>query len=690
MNELLFEIGTEEIPAGYIAPALQKMESSLQQRLQALGLEYASMQTAGTPRRLTITVADLQERQKDAEKKHIGPSVKAAYDDAGNPTKAAIGFAGSRGVAVEALQKVQTEKGEYLMAIEQVNGKATDELLPELLGELMVAIPFPKSMRWGDGSITFARPVQWLLALYNGKPVTVQLEELSSSDKTCGHRFMGNGFFSVNGWQDYTAKLRDAHVVVDPIVRREKVIEEVQGAVAGSSAGDGAVAVLDAGLVDTVTNLVEEPFGVCGSFDEKFLQLPPEVLITSMREHQKYFPVVDGDGVLLPYFVAVNNTRVEDQELAASGHERVLRARLEDALFFFTEDRKKKLAALQSGLEGIIFQNKLGTMLEKSGRVEKLSAFIADKIASDKTEDAKRAARLAKCDLLSEMVGEFPSLQGVMGREYAGADGEKAEVAQAIAEHYMPIRAGSELPNGILGIIVALADRMDTLVGCFGIGEKPTGTTDPFGLRRQALGLLHILGGKEISLSLSELAQQAVAGYEGSVALADDTVAVVLEFIRLRFSNDMIAAGRMAGAVEAAVSGAFDDVLDCQKRITALEEMGASEDFAVLAGSYKRIRNIIKDNSSDEIDAALLTEQEEKDLAAVLKKTEEEVLPLIAESNYAGALQSMLQIKDPLDTFFDKVMVMAEDTAVRQNRLNLLTGLGNLVLRVGDISRMSS
>ncbi|MHB8811045.1 MAG: glycine--tRNA ligase subunit beta, partial [Desulfobulbaceae bacterium] len=533
MCELLFEIGTEEIPAGYIQPALQGMAEAAKARFADLGLACGRTETLGTPRRLALVVYDLQERQQDRIVEHTGPAKQAGFDKEGNPSKAALGFARSRGVDVADLKVVATPKGEYLMAVEQVKGRTAAELLPEVLASLIRELSFPKSMRWGQGTITFARPIQWLLAQLDGQTLPLTIDGTTAGATTRGHRFMAPGPVKVAGPADYTAKLRDHYVLVDPAERRAAVIAEVQQAVARFAGEPGAKPLLDEGLVDTVTNLVEIPWGVCGSFDTKFLELPGEVLITSMREHQKYFPVAGADGRLLPRFVAVNNTRVDDLELAVNGHQRVLRARLEDALFFFRADKKRTLADRQQELAGIVFQNKLGTMLAKSERVARLARTLAARFAPQKTDSAVRAASLAKCDLLTAMVGEFPTLQGIMGREYALLDGEPAEVAQAIVEHYKPVRAGGELPEQIVGAIVGMADRIDTLAGCFAIGERPTGTTDPFGLRRQTLGLLHIILGHKLHLSLADLIREALAGYQESIRVAPDAAEQLLEFIRL-------------------------------------------------------------------------------------------------------------------------------------------------------------
>ena len=687
MTQLLFEIGTEEIPAGYLKPALAFMEKSICERFTGLGLAFGKVQTVATPRRLTLAVDDLQERKEDSRQQHIGPAKKAAFDGAGNPTKAAMGFARSKGIAVEDLQVVDTPKGDYLMAVEEVKGRETLELLPELLNELLRSIPFAKSMHWADSSLTFARPIQWLLALYNGKVIEFAVEQVQAGNTTPGHRFMSPKAVPVQDYEQYLKVLAEKSVIADIATRRAMVVDEVEKAVAARIGSKGK-AVLDQPLIDTVTNLVEIPFAVCGSFDEKFLALPDEALITSMREHQKYFPVVDKDNGLLPLFVAVNNTDIEDKELAANGHQRVLRARLEDGLFFFNEDKKRTLSSRMADLTGIIFQHKLGSMAEKSERIAVLAGWLAHQLAPELQEDAVRAARLAKVDLLTEMVGEFPSLQGIIGRDYALLDGEKPAVATAIHEHYLPVRANGSLPESMIGALVGLADRMDSMVGYFAINERPTGNKDAFGQRRLAIGLINIILGLDLSLSLGQLAEKALAGYE--LEAKEDTLAQLLAFIRLRFENDQIAGGQQQEVVEAATSVGCDDLTDCLQRIQALNGMRNSDGFAVLAGSFKRIRNITKDYQPDstEINTQLLEHDVEKELYTTFSMVAQQVLPLVEQGAYSEALTTMLTMKDPVDRFFDEVMVMAEDPAVRANRLKLLSALGTLVRQVGDISRM--
>ncbi len=688
MKDLLFEIGTEELPAGFLAPAMDQLASLFRTKAEKLKLVFTGLRTYSTPRRLALIVDQLAERQEDSREELLGPSKQAAFDDQGNPTRAAEGFARSKGVTVDQLSLVATEKGEYLQLVRQVAGVATEALLPELLKEILVELSFAKSMKWGSNQLTFARPIQWLLARFGEDTVVFEHEGIVSADRSRGHRFLAPGDFPVATAADYEQALEERFVLAGVERRRQRVLDEIKTAVADADFGGGAEVAVDQGLLDTVTNLVEVPFGVCGRFAEKFLQIPAEVLITSMREHQKYFPVVDRDGSLLPGFVAVNNTRVRQIEVTRTGHERVLRARLEDAFFFFESDKKVRLAERLDALSGIIFQARLGSMRDKVDRVVKLTRLLADTLEPAIVDDACRAALLCKADLTSNMVGEFPSLQGAMGSAYAAHDGEPENVVLAIREHYLPLRAGSALPATSAGALVGLADRIDTIAGCFGIGQTPTGTTDPFGLRRLALAVIHIIEQHRYAVSLSDLFSKALALYGDRVAGGAETVEQIMLFVKGRFVNDCTARGLDNRAVEAASSVECDDVNDCLQRIEALSAIRRQESFEVLAGSFKRIRNIIKDHRETAVDSSLLTEPAEQELYVVYHRLQDAGDERLPRRDYLGFLEEMLALKEPVDRFFDDVMVMADDEAVRTNRLNLLTGIGTLILAVGDISRM--
>ncbi len=688
MRDLLFEIGTEEIPAGFIAPALKQLETRFARKTAELKIDHGAISVMGTPRRLALIVRDIVEKQEDSREELLGPSKKAGFDADGNMTRAAEGFARSKDADVKELRLVETPKGEYLMLVREVKGDETKHLLPELLQSLLLDLSFPKSMRWGSNHHTFARPIQWIVALFGQEILSVCHEGIVSGNLTRGHRFLANELFAIQGAATYEEQLAEKFVLVDPSKRRTEVVTAIKRAVADSTELPGGRVAIDEELVDTVNNLIETPFGVCGVFDVKFLQLPAEVLITSMREHQKYFPVVNAENELLPGFVAVNNTKVKDTDITRKGHQRVLRARLEDALFFFNSDKEVRLENRIEKLKGIIFQAKLGTMLEKNERLVKLMRLLAEKVDSSLIEEGCRAALLCKTDLLSDMVGEFPSLQGIMGSAYALHDGEKPSVAMAIKEHYMPRRAGTDIPPSDIGALLGLADRFDTLAGCFGIGQIPTGTADPFGLRRISLAILHIIAGKNYAISLREIVHKALALYGGKVDGGSETVEAVLSFVKGRFSNDCISRGFPAEVVDAAVSVDFDNVNDCQKRIDAILKISLEPAFKILAASYKRIRNIIKDNRDTSVSQDLFEHQAEEKLYSLFLEVSSEMEQLVAVKEYSKALQAMLKMKEPVDNFFDEVMVMSDDMTVRQNRLNLLTALGDLILQVGDISKL--
>lgn len=688
MSHLLFEIGTEELPAGYIDPALKQLREKFSERAKDLQIGFGDIATMATPRRLTLIIYDLADKQKDIREEIIGPSAKAGFDQDGKPSKAALGFAKSKGASPEELSVVATDKGEYLMLVREVQGLSVQQLLPEILYQLLLELTFAKSMRWGGNKHTFARPIQWLLALYGHEVVEFEHEGIRSSNTSMGHRFLNNYEITIKDATTYEQQLAEVNIIADQEKRKNAVVQTINGAVAVSPSLSHGKIFIDENLLATVTNLVELPCGICGSFDDKFLSLPDDVLITSMREHQKYFPIVDEHGSLLPGFVAVNNTRMEDESLTRKGHQRVLRARLEDALFFFNSDKERKLDELLPGLEGIVFQAKLGTMGEKSARLVKLTSMLGEKLAPAAKENGCRAAQLCKVDLLTDMVGEFPSLQGVMGEAYANISGEKPEVALALREHYMPKRSGADLPTGAEGVLVGLADRFDTLAGCFGIGQIPTGTADPFGLRRISLAILQLIQNRGYSLSLREVFHKALALYGERVDGSSSTVTGILSFIEKRYINDQIAKGKDPEAVAAAVAVAFDDVNDCTLRVEALSNLKNNPSFAVLASAYKRIRNIIKENEAIEIREDLLIEDAEKNLFYLLTEVREKMTSLLGVKNYQEALENLLKMKEPVDRFFDEVMVMADDQAVRRNRLNLLTALGELVLKIGDISKM--
>ncbi len=695
-RDLLLEIGAEELPASFVTPALADLERILTERMTAARLGHGPVRTYGTPRRLAVLVSGVAERAEDVTREVTGPSVKAAFDKDGKPTTAAEKFAQSVGKRVEELTRITTPKGEYLGTRVEEKGKPAFEILQEVLHAATHGINFPKSMRWGEVEVTFARPVQWVVALLGEEVVPVVLGDVRSGRTTYGHRFHAAAPITLEKPSDYVPALTHAHVVPDVAERRALVLERVRAAAVRA----GGALLEDEGLLDQVTNLVELPSPVVGTFEERHLDLPPEVLIQEMKGHQRYFSVVDSRGKLLPRFVAVSNTPVRDEALSVRGYERVLKARLSDGRFFFDEDRKQPLAARVVKLQRVVWQGKLGTYAEKVERFSKLALALADRTGhGDLKPTIERAAHLAKADLVTGMVGEFPELQGVMGREYAKASGEKPEVALAIYEHYLPRGAHDALPTRDEGALIGLADRLDTLVGIFAIGRKPTGAADPFGLRRAAIGIVNLVLARGYRFSLSEAVDQALALVQPKVAdikrkAGEPPVrAEVLEFFRARLEALWREEAR-TDVVEAVLSTGFDDLVAARKRLEALVAIVGRADFAPLASAFKRVANIVekqgKDVAAGPTDPARLVDPAEKALHEAFVRARGKVTDSIRADDYAGALREITGLKPAVDTFFEKVMVMAEDRALRENRVRLLTEIGGLFGRIADVTRFQA
>jgi len=685
--ELFLEIGTEEIPAGFLRPAMNDLERLLRKELDAARIACGAMRTYATPRRLAIAVQGVAANQERQELTVAGPSVKVAFDAEGKPTRAAEGFARANGVAVAELSRMTTDKGEYLYLSKVEEGRPTADLLPEILPRVIAAIPFKKSMRWKDLDIRFARPMHWIVALYDGLVVPFSYGNLQSGNHSYGHRFMGPGPFPVSGLQSWLEETRRHFVMADPAERRELIAREIERVAHGA----GGELNPDPELLDEVAFLVEDPTPLCGSFEDKYLELPRELLITSMREHQRYFTLVGKDGKLLPRFITISNTRPEDPSVVVKGNERVLRARLADAMFFWTEDRKVKLESRLEALKNVVYQQKLGTSYEKVLRFSALAVSLADQLDPEVKELTERAALLAKCDLETGMVYEFPELQGVMGREYARLEGENERVALAIHEHYLPTGAGGVLPSDNVGAFVSIADKIDTICGCFGVGLIPTGTADPYALRRSAIGILNIILERGYRFSLPQLVKESVVLLEGKLTRpAAEVRADVIEFIRLRLVNLLTGQDFPADVVDAVLAAAFDDVVDAVARVKALTELKGRTDFEPLAVAFKRVVNIIKGGVATPVDPGLFEADCERALQQALATAAGEVATRVAAGDYPGALRTIAGLRVPVDAFFDGVMVMAKDEKVRENRLALLTGVAQLFAGIADFSRIAA
>ena len=684
-KELLLEIGTEEIPATFLPKALRDLEEIARGELAANRIRHGEIRTMGTPRRLFLTADGLAERQEDQVIEKLGPAARVAFDEQGNPSRAAIGFARGQGIGIAELERVTTEKGEYLCARKMIIGEATEVLLPAILTKVITGIPFRKSMRWSDQEFRFARPIHWILALFDGRIVPLRIANVESCNTSRGHRFMGPDSFPVENLEGYLAGTRNHFVVVDPAERKEIIREETRKA----AATVGGRVLPSEELLETVTFLTEYPTVVCGNFDREYLKLPPDVLITTMIHHQKYFPVVDERGALLPHFITINNTLARDPAVVKRGNEKVIRARLSDARFFFEADRKIPLDRRVEDLKKVVFHTLLGTSYEKVMRFQKLAGWIAGRIDPTLAGRVDRAALLAKADLDTQMVGEFAELQGIMGREYALLAGEDPVVAKAIHEHYLPAAAGGDLPETDEGAIVSIADKTDSICGFFGVGLIPTGTADPYALRRQALGVINIILAKRYPFSLGSLIDESLAILGPLLKrTSDETKTAVLEFFKGRFENQLISQGHPYDVVDAILATGMDSLVAADDKIRAMADFKSDPDFQPLAIAFKRVVNIIRGFQNGAVDPGLFSGTEEKNLHEAFLKIHETVFMHISRGDYSGVLGELARLREPVDAFFETVLVMAEDEKIRFNRLSLLEEISTLFHDVADFSRI--
>ena len=688
-RDLLLEIGTEEIPAAFFPAALDDLRGLVIRALDEARLAHGEARIFGTPRRLAVLVSGVAEEQARVVRQEIGPPVKHAFEADGSPKKAALNFAEKVGVPVERLARIEQPKGEYLAATVEEVGRPAAEVLPELLASAVRSIPWKKSMRWGDVEVQFARPVHWILARFGAEVVPFTFGDVTSGGFTRGHRFLAPGNLDIPEPAAYVELLRRAEVIVDPAERRQAVLA---AALAGAAETGGKL-LLDDALLDEVTFLVERPSPIVGRFEESYLDLPREVLVSEMRGHQKYFSVTTPDGsALLPAFVAIANTPVRDPGQARRGFERVLRARLADGRFFYDEDRKAPLASFVDRLKKVTFQQKLGSSHEKMERFRSLALWLSDRLGLPPAsrEAIERAATLCKADLVTGMVGEFPDLQGVMGREYALASGESEAVARAIYEHYLPRGQGGGLPTADEGAVIGIADRVDTVCGIFGIGKPPTGTADPFGLRRAALGIIHVTLARRYRYDLGKLVDQALAHLEPKLAKPVAEVrAQVLEFFRGRLKN-LWAEEYPAEVVEAVLAAGFNDLVAVRERLAAVDRMLGDPDFRALAEGFSRTNIVEKAKSipKGDVDAELFEKEAERMLFKSFLGTRQAVEEKLRRDEFGPALQDFVGLRGPLDQFFIDVMVMAEDPRVRDNRLKLLAEIRELFGKVADFGRM--
>jgi glycyl-tRNA synthetase beta chain len=697
---LLLEIGTEELPYQFIAPALRSLQEHTEQLLKDQRLSFGTVRTIGTPRRLVVLVEQLAVQQAAAVKEAMGPSKAVAFDQAGQPTKAAIGFASGQGIPVEKLEIRTTAKGEYVFAVKQEQGQPAATVLAQQFPKLLAGLSFPKAMHWNETGVRFARPIRWLLALCHGTVLPFEYAGIRAGSVSYGHRFVGRGQgdakkgFPVRTIAQYLQEAERHGVLVDQ-ERRRAMIQEQLGSLAKAA---GGMLHQDEELVEQAVYAVEYPHTILGSFEPRYLSLPKDVLMTSMKEHQGFFALVDGKGGLLPNFLAVTNMKLPDMKLIREGNERVLSARLADAKFFYDEDRKTTLEERLEKLKAVTFHQKLGNVFQRSMRVKALARYLAEQMG-DRTlvETAERAAELSKGDLLTGIVGEFPTLQGTMGGEYARHDGEQPDVAQAISEHYLPRGMEGEIPRTLGGRIVSLADRLDKIAGFFRAGIIPKGSEDPYALRRDALSIVRIIVESRSPINISPALEQAddllrQSGVEGNASGARQSP---LDFIveRLRFYAGTAGGIKRDDVISAVLTSenilrlSFGDLMD---RMNTLEAVTTKPEFDPLIIGFKRAHRLCEKETWDRkpVDPALFTHEAEGDLYRASLKASGQVKACMEQGDYSAALDLLVRMKEPIDAFFTGVMVNVEDRAVRANRLTLLRDVDELFLTFADFSQI--
>ena len=700
--ELLIEIGSEEIPAGEVATAVASLRDQLVLALDEHRLGHGPVTTYATPRRLTVVVEAVQGRQDDLTKEVSGPPVKFAFKD-GEPTKAAVGFAKGLGLTVDQLGRTQTAKGEYLCAVVQEKGRSAAELLTPLLPELIAKIPFRKTMRWGAGEATFVRPIQWIVALLGDRVLPFTYGDVTAGRQSQGHRFAAPEPFDVTSAQQYRSAMADKHVVLDVGQRRQQIVD-VATQLASSVNG---VLRSDDPLIDEVVMLVEQPVAMLCEFDASYLEIPQEVLISEMREHQRYLSIVDAAGKLMPYFVVIANSAVEDEVVVKGGYLRVLTARFADGAFFYTEDQKRKSVDRVEALESVQFHRALGSVRDKVERSVHMAFWCAqrlglvDAVPADTWALARdggggfawslaRAGWLMKTDLVTRMVYEFPDLQGVMGHAYAKIDGEPAEVAAAIEAHYLPRGAGDDLPEGDLGALLGLGERLDTIAGIFSVGKGPTGTADPFGLRRAALAIINVLRARGWHLSIDDAVAAAVEGIgEKRKKDAGQVSEEIREFFRGRLRGVITGRGVPSDVAEAVLVAGYDDMVDAANRAEALASLRSKPEFEPIAVAFKRVANILKGQSPAPVDPEVLTDDAERALLSATRTVAATLAGLVEARDFDGAFGAIAELRPSVDAFFDAVMVMDSDPAVRARRVAIVGQVHQIFAPLADFTKLS-
>jgi glycyl-tRNA synthetase beta chain len=685
-RHLLFELGSEELPPKTLLTLAKALQDGIVAGLNEAGVAFTGSRFYATPRRLAVLVENLETAQPNKKVEKRGPALQAAYAPDGSPSKAALGFAASCGTTFDQLQELKTDKGAWLSYTQEIEGRATAALIPDIIRKSLALLPIAKRMRWGNFTSEFVRPVHWAVLLFGEEVIEVEILGLITGNATQGHRFHAPDKLVITGPEAYVGTLRDQGKVIADFEARKSLI---RNAANNAAAKVGGIAHIEDDLLEEVAALNEWPVPVTGNFDPRFLELPAEVLITTMQTNQKYFPVKGQDGALLPHFITFSNIESKRPESIRRGNERVITPRLTDAEFFWKQDRKKPLAERVSSMAHIVFQEKLGTVADKTERVVKLAEAIANLLQAD-AGLAKRAALLAKADLLTDMVGEFGNLQGIMGRYYALADGEPAEVAQAIEEHYLPKQAGGPTPASLTGQIVALADKIDTLCGIFSAGLIPTGDKDPYALRRAAIGVLRIIIESRLPLNICDLIEVALGQFTHAFD-REATRTLVIDFVFDRLKGYCLDQGYSADEFEAVMAVNPAEPLDFVQRLAAVKAFRQLPEADSLAAANKRIRNILKKSeTAPAATVGTLAEAQEQRLLEAANTAAEAIKPLLAQRDYQGTLNRLAQLEPAVNDFFDHVMVMCDDPGLRASRLALLTLLSEQFLTCADISKLQS
>ena len=686
MRDLLLEIGLEEVPAKFMPPALAELKQMAEARLTEQRISYDEVITYGTPRRIALVVKNIADKQQDLAEEAKGPAVKAAYDAEGNPTKAALGFARGQGVDVKDLYQKELNGGMYVFATKKAVGVATDDVLPELLPQLVCGIHFPKPMRWGYTELRYARPIRWIVALHGDQVVPFTIEDITSGNVSRGHRYLGTDHLTIPCAEDYVAVMEKDWVIVDQNRRQAMIVEQMNKLAEEA----GGTVEIDEELLEEVLYLVEYPTALMGNFNPAYMLMPEQLIITPMKEHQRYFPVMKGHH-LLPKFITVRNGNAEHLDVVQAGNEKVLEARLADAKFFYDEDLKIRLEDNVEKLKSIVFQEKLGTIYEKMQRVQQGVTVISDllQLGDDVKERALRAAYLAKADLVSNVVYEFPELQGLMGEKYAFAQGEHPLTSKAISEHYLPKNADGEIPLTFEGLVCSIADKIDTIVGCFAAGIEPTGSQDPYALRRQAAGICSMILGRGVLVSLTALIQQAIEHYPAEIV--GDKVALcqrVYDFFEQRIRNVLNDRGFRYDVIEAVVSCGYDNLTETLLRAEAMNQMQATDTFAKVLTAFTRANNLAKKATGDTVQEADLVEDVEKQLWSDVQFAENAIAAQVQNRQYAEALTVISTLEESISAFFDGVMVMDENEAIKNNRLALLARVSKLSSKIADLTKI--